>query len=278
MKIGFVGAGKVGRSLGLYFKSLGLEVMGYYSRTRLSAENAANLTQTEVFETLDNLLNACSMIWITTNDDAIATVVEEIEELELNATKTFVHTSGLLNSELFDSLNIKGHNICSAHPLLAFSSEEIALQILPKCYFFIEGDEGGVKFVSALFNKIGIKFVNIDRTDKIAYHTGAVIVSNYLVTLSHLANQSFALAKIDDEDLRAAVNVLLKSALENLATQNPKDALTGPIKRADAQTVASHLTVLDKHLPDVAQFYRIMAIETMKMIDDFRLKETIENE
>ena len=38
MQIGFIGAGKVGVSLGKYFKEKGRNVGGYYSLTRASAE------------------------------------------------------------------------------------------------------------------------------------------------------------------------------------------------------------------------------------------------
>ena len=41
MQIGFIGAGKVGVSLGKYFKEKGREVAGYYSLTEKSAQWAA---------------------------------------------------------------------------------------------------------------------------------------------------------------------------------------------------------------------------------------------
>ena len=41
MKIGFIGAGKVGFSLGQFFVQGGLPVTGYYSRHRGSAQEAA---------------------------------------------------------------------------------------------------------------------------------------------------------------------------------------------------------------------------------------------
>ena len=37
MKVGFIGAGKVGFSLGKYFKTHGVSVVGYYSKTPESA-------------------------------------------------------------------------------------------------------------------------------------------------------------------------------------------------------------------------------------------------
>ena len=44
MRIGFIGAGKVGFTLGKYFAVNGLDVAGYYSRNYKSAEEAAAFT------------------------------------------------------------------------------------------------------------------------------------------------------------------------------------------------------------------------------------------
>ena len=53
MKVGFIGAGKVGFSLGKYFKEHGVDVTGYYSRLESSAQSAANFTKTKKY-TLNN--------------------------------------------------------------------------------------------------------------------------------------------------------------------------------------------------------------------------------
>ena len=44
MKIGFIGAGKVGFSLGKYFAEKGMELSGYYSKNPASSKAAAEFT------------------------------------------------------------------------------------------------------------------------------------------------------------------------------------------------------------------------------------------
>ena len=51
MKIGFVGAGKVGVSFGKYFKLHKKNVIGYYSKNPDSAREAAKFTDTDYFST-----------------------------------------------------------------------------------------------------------------------------------------------------------------------------------------------------------------------------------
>ena len=65
MQIGFIGAGKVGVSLGKYFKEKGRNVGGYYSLTRASAAWAAAFTQTTCYESLEEIISSCGMILFT---------------------------------------------------------------------------------------------------------------------------------------------------------------------------------------------------------------------
>ena len=58
MKIGFYGAGRVGCTLGRYFKDHGLSVTGYYNRTKERAEEAALWTGTLCYDSVSSLLDA----------------------------------------------------------------------------------------------------------------------------------------------------------------------------------------------------------------------------
>ena len=52
IKFGFIGAGKVGFSLGKYLKENNINVIGYYSRKLHSSQEAAFFTDTKHFENL----------------------------------------------------------------------------------------------------------------------------------------------------------------------------------------------------------------------------------
>ena len=54
MKTGFIGAGKVGFTLGKFFAENNIQVTGYYSRRRESAKEAAAFTGTTVYTALVN--------------------------------------------------------------------------------------------------------------------------------------------------------------------------------------------------------------------------------
>ncbi|MFZ1485538.1 DUF2520 domain-containing protein, partial [Nostocoides sp.] len=52
------------------------------------------------------------------------------------------------------------------------------------------------------------------------------------------------------------------AALDN-ALRNGDAALTGPVARGDAGTVAEHLQVLERESPDVREVYRVLAEATL---------------
>ena len=56
---------------------------------------------------------------------------------------------------------------------------------------------------------------------------------------------------------------LLAGTMENLAALGLPQALTGPLSRGDAGTIARHLTHLDAVAPDVAGLYRCLGRATL---------------
>ena len=90
--IGFIGAGKCGMSLAYYFRSKGVNVIGFSSRSN----------NTEDFElySREKLINNSDIIFITTNDDNIQTVWNKIKDMNLKE-KIICHCSGSVSSEIF---------------------------------------------------------------------------------------------------------------------------------------------------------------------------------
>ena len=72
MNIGFIGAGKVGFSLGKYFSEHRLCVKGYASRNADSARQAAQFTGSEFYPDPGKLLEDCDALFLTVPDGCIA--------------------------------------------------------------------------------------------------------------------------------------------------------------------------------------------------------------
>ena len=83
MQIGFIGAGKVGCSIGKYLKEHGRPVAGYVSRHIESSEFAGTFTDTKAFENLQEMTESCDILCITTTDREIENVWNELQKQDL---------------------------------------------------------------------------------------------------------------------------------------------------------------------------------------------------
>jgi len=106
------------------------------------------------------------------------------------------------------------------------------------------------------------------------YHAALAHGANHLVTLVAEAQDLLHAAGVDDPS--RALAPLLTASLDN-ALRIGDQALTGPVARGDAGTVAAHLRAMaeagDRLGPEVAPAYRAMARATAdRALADGRLR------
>jgi len=88
--------------------------------------------------------------------------------------------------------------------------------------------------------------------DRILYHAGASIASNYLVTIYRAAARLVESAGIPAQALVPLMQRTIENGFE----------LTGPIARGDAATIAAHLAAIHRFAPDLAPMYEALAAVT----------------
>jgi predicted short-subunit dehydrogenase-like oxidoreductase (DUF2520 family) len=87
---------------------------------------------------------------------------------------------------------------------------------------------------------------------RILYHAGAVIASNYLVTLYRSASRLLQTAGAPPEALIPLMRRTIDNGFE----------LTGPIARGDWATVQAHLDEISLRAPELEAMYRVLATVT----------------
>lgn len=263
MKIVFVGAGKVGTVFGWYLKSKGLNVLGYYSRTLQSAKQGAFETDSRVLS-LEDVVNLGEIIFITTSDNSIGEVCQQIaKEYGFKGGQTVVHMSGGLGSDILRPAKEQGANIFSLHPMQAFANIEKAKEEIKNTFFTFEGD-GDEKQIIKLLEKIGNPYTKIDCNSKSLYHAAACISSNYLVTLTNIAVEILENIGFKDKEPLKVLLPLMRGTIENIEKLGVKEALTGPIVRGDYNTVRKHIESLEE-LEDIGKIYKLLGKETVKL-------------
>ncbi|MDD4716260.1 MAG: DUF2520 domain-containing protein [Oscillospiraceae bacterium] len=275
MNIGFMGAGRVGGALGLYFKKHGLCVAGYYSRQFTSAKQAALLTETAAFPTFEALAGACSMIFFTTPDHVLEEMDKRaasyVRQTEDPGAKTWVHVSGVFPSSHLHSLQALGCPVGSMHPLQSFGAPECSAPLLENTSFSLEGTQKAQNDMQAVLQKTGGRYRCILPEQKPLYHAGASIISNYMVTVIDSGMRCMEAAGMDRQTLYSFLEPLILGTLQNLKGSRPEDALTGPIVRGDVSSVAAHLEAIQKSLPEELALYKALARKTVSLAREGRL-------
>lgn len=107
-KIGFIGAGKVGVSLGKFFREGGLTVTGYYNRHREAAQAAADFTESACFDSAEAVADASDVIFLTVPDNKIREVYESLRGVDLRGKKSVTAAGLCPPRRLFRTLRLWG--------------------------------------------------------------------------------------------------------------------------------------------------------------------------
>ena len=253
MKTGFIGAGKVGCSLGKYLSIHGVAVTGYYDRDTKYAGEAARFTGTVAFASVEEAIRENDVLFITVPDGIIPSVFEEIKNACANAEagidlkgKYICHCSGSISaSDAFDGIDNTGAYGYSVHPLFAVSDRFETYRELADAFFTLEGDSSHIDDIRKMLEAAGLKVRVIDSKDKVKYHLAAVITSNMVLALMDTGLDKLRECGFSEEDARRAIRPLVIGNVAHAMDVGTVKALTGPIERGDIKTIARHLDQIE---------------------------------
>lgn len=104
-----------------------------------------------------------------------------------------------------------------------------------------------------LAETLGLRPFPLTDDRRAAYHAGAAMASNYLVTLRRAAGSLLETAGAPAE----ALDPLMMRTIEN------RFELTGPIQRGDWATIERHLDAIRSERPELEHLYRTLADATV---------------
>ncbi len=138
------------------------------------------------------------------------------------------------------------------HPLQTFTRSRGAEQ-LDGAWAAVTADdaEGRARGVW-LAETLGLQPFDLREADRVLYHAGAAMASNYLVTLYRSASRLLVEAGAPPE----ALLPLMRRTIDN------HFELTGPIARGDTATVDRHVAEMSARLPELVPMYRALAART----------------
>jgi predicted short-subunit dehydrogenase-like oxidoreductase (DUF2520 family) len=169
------------------------------------------------------------LLVVATPDDAVAGVAGAVRPVP---STVVAHLAGSLGLDVLAPHPRRA----SVHPLVPIPDAATGAQRLVGAWCAVAGDPVAAEVVAA----IGGRAVEVADGQRAAYHAAAVIASNHLVALLGQAERVAAAAGVP----LAAYLDLASATLANVAEMGPAAALTGPVARGDAATVARHLAAI----------------------------------
>jgi predicted short-subunit dehydrogenase-like oxidoreductase (DUF2520 family) len=208
----------------------------------------------------DQVVVAADLVVIAVPDDVLRDLVAGLASTDAWTERQIVaHTSGAHGIGVLDPAAARGVVPLALHPVMTFAGRPEDLDRLAGTPFGITAPDELRAVAEALVLELGGEPVWVPELARPLYHAALAIGSNYLVTL---VNESIDL--LDDVGVEAPSRLiapLLSAALDN-ALRLRDAALTGPISRGDATTVALHLGTLRAEAPDVVDLYTALGRRT----------------
>jgi predicted short-subunit dehydrogenase-like oxidoreductase (DUF2520 family) len=257
----------------------GEPIVALASRTRLHAEAAARFIgvsapSLRVVECSD-LPRLATRVLIAVSDQAIDTVAEALAAAGMRSGIA-LHTCGARGPDALSALNAAGVACGMLHPLQTIMSPEQGVNSLSDVTFGVSGDGEAVAWAGEIVQMVTAghgESLHIEADRLRYYHAGAVMASNALVAALDAAIVLLERAGVEQQAALRAVGPLARTSVENALRSGSRAALTGPVARGDAATVASHREALRDVDPTVARLYEAAASHLLQLAKERGLSQ-----
>src|SRR5689334_1567788 len=233
LTVGVVGAGRVGAVLGAALTAAGHDVVAAAAVSAASRDRAHRLLPGAAILPADDVARAAGdLLLLAVPDDALGGVVAGLATTgALRPGQLVAHTSGAHGLAVLGDVNGM-----ALHPAMTFTGADSDLDRLPGIAWGVTTRDRA--FATRLVADLGGVPEWIAEDARPLYHAALAHGANHLVTLVNEAADLLRAAGV--EEPRRVLEPLLRAALDN-ALRLGDAALTGPVSRDDAGTVAKHL-------------------------------------
>jgi predicted short-subunit dehydrogenase-like oxidoreductase (DUF2520 family) len=252
--VALVGPGRAGRAICAALRRAGWPIVAVAGRSidAVSTQDAA-IELDAVARAVDDAARAAEVILIATPDAAIATVAAAVVGSAVPGALA-VHLAGSRGLKEFAAAAERRPDVrfAALHPLVSIPSPDP--RHLTGGWCAVAGDPD----VYELAGVLGLQPFTVSVADRSRYHASATIAANHLVALLGQVERLSEGAGVPFD----AFYPLVRGVLDNCEALGPRAALTGPVARGDAQTIAAHLAALPA---EERALYRSLAAEALRL-------------
>ncbi len=201
------------------------------------------------------------ILFLAVPDGAVREMAARVASMVPPSELAIVHLSGALGLDALDAL--KDNPRGSFHPLQSFP--------FPRDPSAFRGITVAVdattpalrRRLASLARELGARPKHVGDAERVRYHAAAVFASNFVdVVVAEAVRLLERAGWREDEAIRALLP-LIEGAVANIRRRGTVRALTGPIRRGDAETVSRHLAAMEN--PDL---YRMLGLAALQIAEE----------
>ncbi|MDO4258084.1 MAG: DUF2520 domain-containing protein [Actinomycetaceae bacterium] len=242
LSIGVIGMGHVGPVIASALRSVGHEIIGVSASSPESRERADAMLPGVPITEVPALVNESELVILAVPDDQIGPLVSGLADLGAwKVGQLVAHLSGAHGIALLDPATRAGAIPLAIHPAMTFTGWSADVARLVGTPFAVTAPAPFLPIAHALVVELGGEPVDIAENDRVAYHAALTHGANHLATLVLQSLDTLRAAGVDEPGHFAAP--LFSAALDR-ALREGDNAISGPIPRGDAGTVAEHIRAL----------------------------------
>jgi predicted short-subunit dehydrogenase-like oxidoreductase (DUF2520 family) len=257
LRVGVVGAGRVGTALAVALGRAGHEVVAVSAVSDASIRRIEQRLPGVPISRPPEVVAGADLILATVPDDVLPGLVAGLAATGADVQgRLIAHASGRHGLAVLDPVTRAGALPLALHPVMTFTGRPDDIDRLAGISFGVTAPDPLRPVAEALVVEMGGEPVFIAEEHRDLYHAALASGANYLVTLVVQAGDLLRDAGVAQPARMLAP--LLSAALDN-ALRLGDAALTGPVARGDADTVASHVEALRADAPEALPAYLALA-------------------
>jgi predicted short-subunit dehydrogenase-like oxidoreductase (DUF2520 family) len=243
-RVGFVGAGRVGKGLSLALSRAGYRIVGLAGRDPREAQR---------------VVDDADIVFLTVPDDSLAAACRALEWQE---SKSAVHCSGAAELSVLAHARDEGALVGGFHPLQMFADPEVAARGLKGCAIAVEAEEPLAGILLRMVGDLGARPLRVPPGARAAYHAAAHYAGPFVAALIAEATAIWGRLGIAENDALAALLPLMRGSLDAIVHSGPARAMAGSVARGDVETLRRHVQALE---PASRDLYCRLALRTVPL-------------
>jgi len=252
LRAGVIGVGRAGSALGAALARAGHPVIAAHAVSERSRDRAAAVLPDAELVAVEEVVARTELVLLAVPDDALPALAQQ---LPFTPGQFVVHCSGRYGVAVLDPAAQRGALPLALHPAMTLTGTSLDVERLSGTPFGVTSAEPLRMAAEALVVEMGGEPIWIPETARTLYHAALAHSANHLITLVASAIEMLEVAGV--ENGARLLTPLLQASLDN-ALRMGYPALTGPVVRGDASTVAAHIEVLAQD-PQVQAAYIALA-------------------